>query len=297
MLWRETHPVLHAIILTLYGFSAFAFGDTAAKWLVQSYSVHQILATSSLIALVPITPWIVLRSGLKGFGTDKLKLHLIRGFVTSCIALFVVNALAHLPLADFYGIVFLSPMVVLLLSVLFLGEKIGLARILTVIAGFAGVIIIAGPQFAHANIGILFALGGMLCISTGSILVRKIGAATGGPLFAFYPSLFIFLVNAPLAVFDFTVPQAGDAALFLLHGALILMGHFGVSLGFARTPETAIVAPFHYVQMLWGVIFGYLLFSHIPSLSTLTGSALIIGSGLFLIYREHRAHVTRALAG
>lgn len=290
MLWRESHPALHAILLTLYGFSAFAMGDTLAKWLVQSYSVHQILATSSLIGLVCTSGWIMARQGAKGFIPGNLKLHLIRGMVVAFIALFVVNALARLPLADFYGIVFLSPITVLMLSVLFLGEKIGLARLLTVIAGFVGVLIIAGPQFAQANTGIAFALAGMLCASVGSILARKIGPASGGALFSFYPSLLIFCINAPLAAFDFHWPPAPELGLFLVHGAFILMGHFGISLGYARAPEASQVAPFHYVQMLWGIAFGYFLFSDIPSVSTLAGSVLIIGSGLFLIYREHRLH-------
>ncbi len=294
MLWHKTHPALNAIIMVTFGYSVFAFSDTITKWLAQGFGLHQILATSSLAGLLITGGWVLSVKGWKGFITPKIKWHLWRSLCVLLISFFVVKALPLIPLADFYGIVFLSPLSVLLLSAVFLKENIGRHRLWAIIVGFAGVIILAGPQFNHMNEGLLFAFLAMLLISTGIILIRKTGHDYL-PLYGFYPSLLIFIVNAPLAVTSFEMPDIHAGLIFLIYSPLILLGQLTMSLGFARAPETAVVAPFHYIQMLWGVLFGYFLFSDIPSLATITGSSLIISSGLYIIWQEHKSHIARQI--
>lgn len=294
MLWRNSHPALHAIALVVAGYSVFVFTDTIIKWLVQDFNIHQILAIGSFLPLVITALWVISQKGWRGFITPKLKWHLCRGILGAGTSILVIKALSLIPLADFYGIVFLSPLVVLMLSSIFLKEPIGWHRFLAIIAGFIGVVILAGPQFGHMNEGIMLTFIAMIAFSIGIILIRKTGHDYM-PLYSFYPSLFIFIVNAPMAVAEFEMPDITAGLVFLIYGPLVLLGQILNAVGYVRAPETAIVAPFHYTQMLWGVLFGYILFHDVPSPATIAGSVIIISSGLFVIWREHKLHIARQI--
>lgn len=294
MLWRDTNPALHAICLVTLGYSIFAFSDAITKWLTAGYGMSQILATSSFVGLFVTGTWIVRKKGWQGFKSPRLRWHIYRGICVSLISLSVVQAVSLTPLADFYAIIFLSPLTVLILSYFFLGEPIGAHRALAVITGFLGVLVLVGPQFGHLNLGIIITFMCMSFVSISVILIRKVGQDYL-PLYGFYPALIIFTINAPMAVMEFTMPDLQGAIMFMLYAPLILMGQLILSVGFARAPETSVVTPFHYIQMLWGVILGYFLFSEVPSLATLAGSSLIIGSGLYLIWREHKLHKKKSV--
>jgi S-adenosylmethionine uptake transporter len=198
----------------------------------------------------------------------------------------VVHSFARIPLADFYGIVFLSPMVIALMSALFLKERIGLHRFIAIILGFSGVIILAGPQFETMNVGIIFALISVLFISANAILLRKIGHENTLLIFAFYPVLFSALLNAPFVFNNYIPIDASHSLLYLSLVPLVLIGVIGLALGFRLAPETSVVAPFHYLQIIWGVIFGYYLFNDVPSASTIVGASIIVIAGFYLIMRE-----------
>lgn len=285
--YRQT---LQAIGWGVMGWTCFAFADIVTKWLTQTYSVSQILCITNLIGTIVTGMWIVFRHGKTGFRSQRMKWHMARGVCVVGSSVLVVNAVARVPLADFYGIVFLSPMAVALLSALVLGEKIGIHRLIAIIAGFGGVLVLAGPQFDDLNIGLVFAFCSVLFIATNSIIIRKIGREPVTMLFAFYPFVYSAVFNLPFMLGSYTPVASGDMILFLILPALALAGLIGFALGFSRAPETAVVAPFHYTQIIWGVMFGFFLFGDIPTPATLAGVVIIIAAGLYLIWREHLAH-------
>jgi S-adenosylmethionine uptake transporter len=278
---------LQAIIIVTLGWSCFAFADVISKWLTQSYSVSQVICLTSLAGAVYTGLWIIFRYGYKGFCSEKIKWHMLRGLCVTGTSFAVVHALSLIPLADFYSIVFLSPLVLALLSKFILGEHIGLHRALAIIIGFSGVLILAQPQFQDFNNGFLFALAGVFFIAGNGIIIRKISHEPITSLYAFYPFIFAAIINAPLMAYDMKAISLVDLPLILALPVFLVGGLVGFSLGFSKAPVTAIVAPFHYTQIIWGILFGYFLFGDIPTSATLLGASIIILAGLYLIWREY----------
>ena len=195
-----------------------------------------------------------------------------------------------LPLADFYGIVFIIPFFVMILAVIFLNEKVGWRRCAAALVGFSGIIILASPQFNHIGEGVLCALLGALCAAANIIMLRKIGHGGPIPLYGFYAFLAITLFNSGIMAAQGLYKPFELAYLpyFLIHGPIVVIGLLCMSIGFAKAPEAVVVAPFQYTQIIWGVAFGWFFFGALPTSNTWIGLSLIIGAGLYSLWREYR---------
>lgn len=293
--------VLNAIILVTGGYFAFSGADIVAKFLRGSFTAHDILAVGGFIGLVISFTLVMIKKGWRGFCPPKLAWVILRGLLTCGTSYLAVTAFKLIPLTDFYGVVFLSPFFVLILAHFLLKEQVGWRRWAATAVAFTGVMIMAAPQFDKFGLGYIFAF---LCAVTAAgniIIIRKIGPVDFPPVYAFYPMLFIFLFNA-----GYLAWTGGDGMisritpdniwLFALHAPLVVAGILMTSHGFATSPETSIVAPFHYTQIIWGTAFGYFLFAEIPTPATVAGLTLIVGAGLYSIYRDywrkhHRAEI------
>lgn len=263
-----------------------------SKWLAGAYSAYQILAISGLTGVFLAGGWILTRHGWRKFYTPKWKWYVLRSLAQTGSSFLVIKSLSLIPMADFYGIIFLTPMVTTLLATVFLKEKIGIYRIGAIIVGFIGVMIIAGPAFTSQNAGYLYALIAVGFASTGGIFIRKIGREDIPVRYAFFPFLACALIFIPLSLQQgIKMPETTlDASLLLLFAPVALLGLLGYSTGFSRARDTALIAPFHYTQMIWGALLGYIIFHDVPPLTTFAGAGLIILAGLLVIWREHVHH-------
>ena len=142
----------------------------------------------------------------------------------------------------------------------------------------------------------LLILGAAFLSGCNAIIVRRMGHEKVLPLYPLYPFLFITLGSLP---FVFTAPgwpaTPLDLGLNMLIGAVSVAGIALYSTAFRIVPRAASIAPFHYIQMVWGVVFGYLLFGDLPGLTTYAGSALIISAGLYVLWHEKRSSRSDAL--
>ncbi len=261
--------------------------DTLSKYLSASYTIPQILMSTSFLGSIFAGSWIFLKKGFRGFITPKLKWHVMRGFIIVIISYSIVHAFSLAPMADVYGITFTSPFITLILIYFILKEKIGFHRWLAVFIGFTGAFILAGPQFETLSIGLIYAAISSFFIAVTTIIIRKIGKEEYLPLYPFFPLICIFLFNAPMAVPHFIMPQGLDILLFLIHACVVMGGLLMVTYAIAHIEETAILSPFIYIQIVWGTVFGIFLFGDIPTWTTILGLILIIGAGLYSIWREH----------
>lgn len=283
---------LDAILFACGGWFLFCICDAMSKWLMTDYSALQILAFSGVTGAILAGGWILFRHGWRGFLTPQWKWYLIRCLSQAVASYLVIKSLSLIPLADFYGIIFLSPMVTTILAVFLLKEKIGFYRLAAIMIGFIGVLIIAGPSFESRNIGYLYALLAVGLVGMSAIFVRKIGRETIPARYAFFPFLTNAIVYVPLTLLhDFKVPDSPlDLSLLLLFAPIAFLGLLGYSTGFSRARDTALIAPFHYTQMIWGALFGYLIFGDVPAVTTFAGSWLIVAAGMMVIWREHVLH-------
>lgn len=285
---------IKAILLALTGWFFFSVTDAFTKSLAAEYSTAQLIGMGSFVGMMLSGGLIYARYGWRGFMTKNWKLFAIRGLLVIGVSYMVVKSLSLISLPDFYGIIFMTPFCVTILSVLLLKERIGHHRIIALIAGFIGVLVLAGPRLDSMPLGLLMAFIGMIGGSLVTIIIRKIGREPVTLLFAFVPCTANALVYVPLMLMsDFHVPE-NPVMLWqpVALGITAFIGFLCFSLGFTRATETAVVAPFHYCQMLWGVLFSYFLFDYVPPLTTVVGSLIILAASLYMLWREYVHHKT-----
>ncbi len=286
---------LQAILIICASYLGFSISDTFSKMLGQSYNVHQILVTTGGLGMIITGLWVYKTLGVRGFMPfEHKRWHFFRALCVACIPLSVIQALQHLPMADYYGISFCSPFLTLILSVFLLKEHIGMRRWVAVAVGFVGVMIIAGPEYEKFGVGVFLALSAALFVALSIITVRKIGPSAPRPHYVFFPFCAIFIINLiclPL-IGDFHVPPLEDAWKFLALISFVIVSQLGFAIGHAKASEASVTAPFLYTQIIWGVLFGWIIFGDVPSETTWIGSAIVIAAGLFSVWREYRLRHT-----
>ncbi len=270
------------------GYSFFSVADTIAKSLRVDYSVNHVLAYSSGIAWLLTTIYIYFKYGFRGFIPKSLKLQLWRAAVLSGSSRLVTTALGSVPLAEFYGVAFISPFVVTLLAFFFLKEKIKKYQIISIIAGFSGVLILIAPELTGVHKALLLVVASTTLFSINLLIIRKIGPGENKLLYPFYAFAGIFVTSFPFTLHEDHTMSIEDMATFIVYGSILVMAQIALARGFALAPSTGVVAPFHYIQMLWGIVLGFLIFGDIPTWTTILGASIIIGSGLYMIFHERR---------
>ncbi len=274
----------------LYGLLAFCLyssHDAVIKALGGTYSPFQIVFFSSLFSF----PLITLMLMWEKTASSLIPVHpwwmLVRTMASSLTAVSIFYAFSVLPLTQVYVILFATPLIITLLAVPMLGEKVGLMRFGAVTVGLAGVIIALDPQGTELSIGHAAALIGAVFSGVAAIIVRKIGREERTVVMMIYPLLANFLIMGIAMAFVYTPLPAAHLGGMALISALGFIA--GISLIAAyRHGDALSVAPMQYSQFLWATLFGALFFHESIEQSTLIGGAIIILSGLFILYREAR---------
>ncbi|MBO6718839.1 MAG: DMT family transporter [Rhizobiaceae bacterium] len=197
-------------------------------------------------------------------------------------------ALQTLQLAESVSIFFAAPMVITALAGPLLGEWAGWRRWLAVIAGFVGVLIIVRPGFGVFEIGHVYAFANMLIYACYAILTRRLGATESAQSMIFVSGLAPVILMLPLVPFYASLPtDAVVIGVFLTLGILGAGGHLLFILAYRQAEATAL-APVSYLQMVWSIALGWLVFGDFPDRWVMTGAAIIMAGGIYIAHREHR---------
>ena len=278
--------------------------DAIIKWISGKLPVNEIVFIRSPIALLLLAPIIYFEGGLPSLRSGQPRLQLLRGGLMFLAYTFFYMAIAALPLAEVVALSFVSPLFVTVLSVLFLGERVGPRRWLAIAVGFTGVVIMLRPGAGIFDpVGILVIVAAF-CYAATSVITRPLGRTDSGSSIAFYTTVFYLASSAVvgLAIGHGRLAGAGHASLqFLLRrwvipswpdlGLLVLVG-ITTGLGFYllsqayRVTRVTAVVPFEYVAVPLSVLWGYLVWRDLPGLHTVVGIVLVVGSGLYVLWRE-----------
>jgi len=284
-------------LIPLFGSTiVFACLDTTAKAMSYHLPVIEIswfrYAINLLMAMAVLNP-------LSSPGAWRFKLpglQIVRALLLTVMTLANFTALHYLQVAETTSIGFLSPMVITLLSVIFLHEAIGIRRVVAIVVGFLGVLLITQPGFGTFHPAMLLALASMLSGAVYNLVTRHLATRVNpGSLvisLAAVPSL--LLIPALLVVWQ-TPSSPLVWGLLIFMGAAGGFGHFLVMTAH-RFATAATLAPYGYIQLVWTVISGYLVFADVPSIWTLVGAGVVIASGLYLLHRERVVHAQHAAA-
>ena len=279
------NPAMLGIGIALLGFFLFTLMDTLAKWLSAGYPVHQIIFFNASFSMLPILVLLQATGGFRQLRSPVIPIILVRGLTGVTAALGGFSALALMPMADVYAILFSAPLFITALSVPVLKEQVGVRRWAAVLVGFAGVLIMLKPGASVLSIGALGALVGAMGYACSVLLARRIGPRAGPGVIAFYSNAVGMTLMGAWTAFDFVVPTGADLALFAAVGLLGGTGLICIITAFTSMPA-AVIAPFQYSQMLWGVLLGFLIWRDVPEPHIVLGCAVVIASGLYILHRE-----------
>jgi drug/metabolite transporter (DMT)-like permease len=271
--------------LTLLSFSLFATSDMLSKLLIERYPVGEIAGLSACFSLLPVTLMVARGGDWGALRPRRPLLVALRAALAAASTMLFYFAIRGLPLADAYALVFTGPLWVTALSVPLLGETVGWRRWTAVAVGFAGVLVALRPGFGGFAFGQLAALTAAFTFSLSLIVLRRLGHGESSPALIASLLLAMLVISIPGMLSAFRPPAPLDLAMIAVNGLLIGTAHIGLVLAFRQAPPS-IIAPFQFSQMIWGVLFGLLVFGNAPDGPSMVGAAIIIASGLYTLWRE-----------
>jgi S-adenosylmethionine uptake transporter len=277
------------IFFYLAGVFCFAANDALAKFMVSDYSVAEILLVRSIGGLAMLLPvaW-SLRVSLRLHG--HWGWHLLRVAAQLGDSYCFYLATWTLPLADVMTFYMAAPIIVTAISGLLMGERVGPYRWGAVIVGFVGVLVALAPTSASFSSGSLIALCGSTMFAVSLVVTRK--QRDTHPLIL-VASQFASsgLVAAALAPLAWVTPGVVDLGLLLLLGVGAAACFLMITRALGLAPAS-LLAPFQYSAILWAGIFGWIIWQDAPTPRIILGNAILIGSGLFVFYRERRLAIS-----
>lgn len=214
---------------------------------------------------------------------------LIRSGFETAAAFFFLNAVFNMPISNATAIMQSLPLTVALAAALVLRERIGWRRILAIIVGFIGVLMIVRPGSEGFNAYSLSALMAVASVTVRDIVVRAISPEVPATTMALVAATAVTAAfGIYSALFDSWVPVSGDNALALVIATVSIVGGYVLSVSAMRWGDIGFVAPFRYTALIMGIVFGLTIFGERPTLLTYAGAALIMATGIFTILRETR---------
>ena len=279
---RVPRGILYMLAATVM----FAASMAIAKWQVASYSFAEVLFYRAIGSLAVCAALILPRTGLAVFRTRRLRDHIGRSWTQAVAQSLLIVAFSLMPLGGAIAINFSAPLFATLFAALWLKEKVGLARACALAAGFLGVLLVAAPGAASFRLGALFALGNAVLFGSVTAAVRGMTVTESAETLTMYQMVLLlafFAVAMPL--FGMTWPSGLGLAAMLANGLLNGFGQYWWTRALSLAPPAA-VGPFYYFSLVWALGLGFLFWGDIPTLPLLAGSAIVVGSGLFLLWHE-----------
>jgi len=283
------------------GIAVFSVQDLILKLLSGSYPLYEAMVFRSLTALPFLLLLVHLNGGLRTLATPAMVKMILRGGLLFCAYSAYYLALASLPLATTVALFFTAPLFITLLSVAILREQVGARRWIAVLAGFGGVLIMVRPGSYLFDWAALLALGAGLAYALSMVTARSLGTTETAAALAFWGNLVFLAIALAMAGGQFSdqvhpslgfltrgwvAPTPRDLALMMLCGVIAAAGLTLLTQAY-RLSASALVAPFEYSAMVWGVLYGWLFWRDWPDATGWTGIFVIVGAGLYVLYREN----------
>lgn len=278
-------------LFALLGFGLFSTHDAIVKHLGGEYTAFQIIFFRTVMSFPLITVMLMQDKSAGHLRPNHpwwIALRMASDMLAGAGAFY---AFSVLPLAQVYAMLFASPLLITVLAIPILGERVRLRRGLAVLTGLIGVLIVLRPGAVPISLGHVAAMASAVGGATSSIIARKIGQDERSAVILLYPMMANFLVMGALMPFVYVPMPVGDL------GGMTLVAIFAIVAGLCtitayRNAEAVIVAPMQYSQIIWAILYGWLFFHEGIDGYTALGIAIIIGSGLYILFRESRSSVS-----
>lgn len=275
-----------AILLILITTVMFALLDTGVKYVGQFYPVLQIAWARYVFQMVVVPVVIGGARPRDIIRTKRPGLQVLRSMMMVGATLSFFTAVRYMPVAEASAIGMISPLLVTALAIPLLGERVGRRRWMAVLCGLIGALVIIRPGFGALSWAALLPVVTAVCYALYQITTRML-AEIDPPITTFFYSGAVGVVVLSLAVpFSWQTPTVGGWAMMIALGLIAGVGHYCVIQAMRRAPAS-VLAPVSFVQLVWVVILGYLVFGDFPDKFTFLGAAIVVGSSGYVFYREN----------
>ena len=274
-----------AIILALIASFCAVLMSVFLKLAQEDSNVFTIGFLRFFLGLLLITP-IIIQSSLKIYNTINFKLHILRCIINVPMMIFGFAALTYIPLEQIKAIGFLSPILVVILSVIFLGERIYLIRTFSLILGFIGTLIILRPGFIEINIGVYMVLASALLWSCVIIITKFMSKNDSAMTILTFQYTFVTLFTLPLAIIYWDNPSFISLIYTLLAAIVGTVLHLCINNAY-KLSDLSIIQPVWFTQLVFASFLGFIIFGSLPDFFTWIGAILVFISVLIITYREN----------
>ena len=301
-------PNTQGIICLVIAIACLTVSDAIIKWLSPDLPLHQITLLRSCVALPLVLLLTHFQGGLATLKTRRPLMHFVRGSLLVLANMFFFLGLAALPLAETVTLFYTAPLFICLLSAPLLGERVGAMRWAAIAIGMIGVIVMMRPGSELFRPVSTLPVMAALCYSAMTMMTRMLGLRESAGALTFYIQIAFIVISIAtgLAIGDgaydrfedtslqfllrtWSWPDGAQLRLLVLCGAIVAIGGYLLSQAY-RIGEAPAVAPFEYASLPFALLVGYLLWGDWPGMQAFAGTALIVGSGLVVVYFENRSY-------
>jgi drug/metabolite transporter (DMT)-like permease len=289
---------VRAILLVAFSYLILTIGDTAAKWAIIATGVAWVMLWRGAFGAAAIATMTLSTQGVPGlsrFRPVRWKTVALRSGLSSFTTITWYLSWRHMQLADTYALGFTAPLIMTVLAVPLLGERIRWRRILSTLAGFAGVLVMVRPGGIPFSPPMLLLMAGIVSMAITRIMARHLSRTETPECQAFW-----LMVSHGLAglgmLYAAPVAAYGDGpvwAALLFLGVSSGLAHCVFTRAYGLAPVSAL-APYEYTMLLWGALLGFVVFGEVPSWTTLAGAAIVALAGLYNLHRERVRRVQEA---
>jgi S-adenosylmethionine uptake transporter len=282
-------PNTKGALLMMASMGAFVVNDMFLKLTNGAIPLFQLIFIRGILATVFV--YLVAR-GL-GALSGEISRHdkqviALRGLTEIVTSYFFLNALFNMPLGNLNAIMQVVPLVVTLGTVLVYREAVGWRRMLAILIGLGGVMLIIRPGAEGFNIWSLYALAAVLSVTVRDLVTRRLSPNVPGMAVTLGTTVAVMMAAGLASMTQEWAPITVPLASYIIGSAMFVITGYFFSIQVMRSGDVSFIAPFRYTGLIGAMIIGFLVFGEVPTTLTLIGAAIVIGTGLFTFYRERK---------
>lgn len=282
---EESHNILKGILMIVCAGALLASMDGIGKHLMANNPVPQVIWARYFFHVLVTFIFLSAKGSFGFLRANRPGLQTLRAFLLLSATGSMYFAISSMPLANATAIQFLAPVLVTAFSVPILGEKVGPRRWAAVVAGFVGVLLIARPGLGQLEWISVLPLLTAICLSLYMIMTRIMHSLDRPETTAFYSTATGTVLLSAILPFFWIMPSMTSLALMVVMGSAGALGHYLLIRGFGYA-SASVLAPFSYFHLISALPISLLFFGDVPDTWMLSGTVLIIGSGLYVWFRE-----------
>lgn len=273
------------ILFMLGGMFIFSAVDTQAKVLTETLHPIQIVWSRQLGLLIGVLVYMV----FKGFSVLKTKhprLQITRGLLAASSATLFIAAVSYVPLADAVAVSFIAPFIVTIMGALVLKEKVGIRRWTAVTIGFLGTMIVIRPGMGVVHPAVMIVMLAATFFALRQVLSRALSNSDQTATTVAYTALVGSLVLTFPLPFVWQWPSTNQEIILLVSIAIMAAIAEILVIKALEVAQAVVVAPVQYTLLIWGTMYGYLVFGQLPDIWTWVGALIIVATGIYTLHRE-----------